>query len=45
METQRKIGDVRITQNNEGMWVIAISPVSNILPGVRNWRVLPSYTS
>ena len=45
METHRKIGDVRITQNDEGMWAIAISPVSNILHGVRNWRVLPSYTS
>ena len=44
-EMQSKIGDVRITQNDEGIWAIAISPVSNILPGVRNWRVLPSYTS
>ena len=44
-ETQRKIGDVRITQNDEGIWVIAISPVSDVLPGVRKWRVLPSYTS
>ena len=44
-ETQRKIGDVRITQNDEGIWVITISPVSDVLPGVRKWRVLPSYTS
>ena len=44
-EIQRKIGDVRITQNDEGIWVIAISPVSDVLPGVRKWRVLPSYTS
>ena len=35
-ETQRKIGDVRITQNDEGIWVITISPVSDVLPGVRN---------
>ena len=44
-EIQRKIGDVRITQNDEGIWAIAISPVSNILRGVWNWRVLPFYTS
>ena len=44
-ETQRKIGDVRITQNDEGIWVIAISPVSDVLPGIQNWHVLPSYTS
>ncbi len=45
MEMQRKIRDSRITQVKEGLWVIAISPVGDVLPAVRNWHVLPSYTS